>query len=112
MKTKEKTLFHQKYGRAFLEVQWSRISLSMQETRVQSGKHATEQLSPCATTTDPVLYSPGSTATKALVLRIACAPQQEKPRNKKPTHHNQRVAPVCQNWRKVCVAMKTQHSQK
>ena len=45
-----------------------------------SGKipHATEQLSPCATTTEPVLYSPRATTAEARVPR-ARAPQQEKP---------------------------------
>ena len=45
-----------------------------------SGKipHAAEQLSPCATTTEPVLYSLRATTTEARAPR-APAPQQEKP---------------------------------
>ena len=40
--------------------------------------HATEQLSPCTPTIEPVLESPGAAAAKAWVPR-ACARQQEKP---------------------------------
>ena len=45
-----------------------------------SGKipHAVEQLSPCTTTTEPVLYNPRATTTEARAPR-AHAPQQEKP---------------------------------
>ena len=45
-----------------------------------SGKtpHTSEQLSLCATTTEPVLQSPGATPTEAWALR-ARAPQQETP---------------------------------
>ena len=45
-----------------------------------SGKipHATEQLSPCATTTEPALWSSCATTTEARAPR-ARAPQQEKP---------------------------------
>ena len=47
------------YVRASLVAQWLRIHLPMQGTRVEpwSGKipHAAEQLSPCATTTEPAL---------------------------------------------------------
>ena len=39
---------------------------------------AMEQLSPCATSTEPVLSSPGAAATEAWALR-ACAQHQEKP---------------------------------
>ena len=46
-----------------------------------SGKiaHAAEQLSPCATTTEPELYSPRATTTEAPHEPRACAPQQKKP---------------------------------
>ena len=40
---------------------------------------AVEQLGPCATTTEPALYSPRATTTEAHVPR-ARAPQQQKPR--------------------------------
>ena len=44
-------------------VQWLRICLPMQGTRVQSlvqedPIHATEELNPCATTTEPVRLEP------------------------------------------------------
>ena len=46
-------------ARASLVVQWLRIRLPMQETRVQAlareDPHAVEQLSPCITTTEPAL---------------------------------------------------------
>ena len=68
--------------RASLVVQWLRICLPMQGTRVQAlvreDPTCTEQLSPCATTTEPVLWSPQATTTEAHVPR-ARAPQQEKP---------------------------------
>ena len=45
-----------------LVAQWLRIRLPMQRTQVRSLvqkiPHAMEQLSPCATTTKPALYSP------------------------------------------------------
>ena len=59
-----------------------------------SGKipHAAEQLSPCATTTEPVLYNPCATTTEA------SEPQLPKPaclepvlRNKR-SHHNEKPA--------------------
>ena len=69
--------------------------------------HATEQLSPCITTTEAILYSPGAailnhhvTNTHALEP-ILC--NRRCHWNKKPTHHNQRVAQA---------ATKTQHIQK
>ena len=79
--------------------QWLRIHLPMQGTRVLALvwkiPHAVEQLSPCATTTEPELYSLRATTTEA------CVPQLVKPahlepvlcnkrshRNEKPAHHN------------------------
>ena len=51
----------EKEMRTSLVVQWLRVCLPMQGTRFKpwSGKipHAAEQLKPCATTTEPVLYS-------------------------------------------------------
>ena len=32
--------------------------------------HATEKLSPCATSTEPVLWSPGTATTEALMSRV------------------------------------------
>ena len=60
--------------------------------------HATEQLSPWATTTELVLQSPGAVSTEPWRPR-ACALQQEKP-------------PQWQAREKSHAAMKTQHSQK
>ena len=49
-------------NRASLVVQWLRICLPMQGTRVRAlvweDPTAAEQLSPCAATTEPALYSP------------------------------------------------------
>ena len=65
-----------------LVAQWLRIRLPMQGHGFEpwSGKipHAAEQLSPCATTTEPALQSPRATTTEARTPR-APAPQQEKP---------------------------------
>ena len=67
---------------ASLVAQWLRIFLPMQghgfKPWSEKIPHAVEQLSPCTTTTEPVLYSPQATTTEARVPR-ACAPQQEKP---------------------------------
>ena len=46
--------------------------------------HAAEQLSPCATTTEPVLYSPCATTTEAR------APQLLKPAHLEPALCNER----------------------
>ena len=74
--------FQELQSGASLVVQWLRILLPMQGTQVQawSGKisHAAEQLSPCATTTEPALQSPRATPTEAFAPR-AHALQQEKP---------------------------------
>ena len=50
----------------------------MQETLIRKIPHAVEQLSPCTTTIEPVLWSPEAAATEAWVPR-ACVPQQQKP---------------------------------
>ena len=67
-----------------LVAQWLRICLPMQRTRFDpwSGKipHASEQLSPCATATEPPCYnywSPCAATTEARVPR-ARAPQQKE----------------------------------
>ena len=64
-----------------LVAQWLRIRLPVQGTRVRPlvrEDHATEQLSPCATTTEPAFSSPQATTAEARAPR-AHAPQQEKP---------------------------------
>ena len=63
-------------------VQWIGIHLPMQGTWVWSLSRkfppATEQLRPCATTTEAKLYGLGDATTEACVLR-AHASKQEKP---------------------------------
>ena len=49
------------------------------------------QLSLCATTIEPVLYTRGATATEARVPR-ACAPRQEKPPQREAHAPQRRVA--------------------
>ena len=56
-------------------------------------QHAEEQLSPCTTSTEPMLSSPGATTTKLQLL--------------KPAHRNYRIVPA-QSWRKAHAATKTQ----
>ena len=90
-------LYHQRHlgspGRlgASLVVQWLRIHTAMQRHRFDpwSGKipHAAGQLSPCATTTEPMLWSPPAASTEPVALepmfsnkRIHC--------DEKPVHHN------------------------
>ena len=71
-----------------LVIHWIRICLSMRGTGVQSlsGKipHALEQLSPCVTTTEPVLSSPQAATTEAMHLEpVLCNRRNhcnEKPR--------------------------------
>ena len=70
-----------------------------------SGKipHAPEQLGSCATTTEPVLWSLGTTATEA------CAPQREATATRSPQRER---SPACHTQRKARAAMKTQHKSK
>ena len=69
-----------------LVVQWVGICLPVQGTVVQSlvGKilHAVEQLSPCATTTEPA-----AATTEACTPR-ACALWPERPLQRDPVHHS------------------------
>ena len=68
-------LFFKTQSGASLVAQWLRICLPMQGTQVRSlvredlTCHATEQLSPCATTTEPALYSPCSATSEATTMR-------------------------------------------
>ena len=54
--------------RASLVAQWQRIHLPVQETRdpslVQEAPTCAKHLRPCSTTTEPVLWSPGTATTK------------------------------------------------
>ena len=65
-----------------LVAQWLRIRLPMQGMQVRAlvreDPTCRGELSPCATTTEPVLWSPRATTTEARAPR-ARAPQQEKP---------------------------------
>ena len=54
--------------------------------------HAMEQLSPCATTTGPVLQSPGTVTTEPAHSRVH-APRRRSHHRKKPTPCNWRVSP-------------------
>ena len=75
-------------------VQWLRIRLPMQGHRFEPWSrkipHAAEQLGLCATTTEPVLYSPCATTTEV------CVPQLLKPTHLEPMpcnkrrHHNEK----------------------
>ena len=86
-KTIPRGLFKKKYWRTSLVAQWLRICLPMQGTGVRSGKipHAAEQLSPCATTTEPArprahtpqVLSPCATTTEAHTLQGPCTATTE-----------------------------------
>ena len=59
----------------------------------------------------PQLLSPCAATTEAR-CPWACAPQQKKPLKQEACAMQWRVAPVHCNYRKACIATKTQHSQK
>ena len=52
--------------------------------------HATEQLSPCSTTTEPMLQSQGAATTEAHAIKPVLHNRSHC--SKKPAHHNWRVA--------------------
>ena len=58
--------------------------------------HAVKQLSQCATTTEPPLWSPRATTTEAHMPR-ACVLQQEKPPQREARTPQQGVAPARRN---------------
>ena len=77
---------------ASLMAQWLRIRLPMEGTwvRALAGKipHAAEQLSPCATTTEPVLQSLRATTPEPRRLEpVLC--NKRSHRNEKPMRHNE-----------------------
>ena len=84
-------LLKSKRNGASLVPQWLRIRLPVQGTRVQApvGKtpHAAEQLSPCATTTEPVLYSPRATTAEPACLEPMLRNKRSH-RNENPVHRN------------------------
>ena len=65
--------------RSSLVVQWLRMCLPMLGARVPSQvpEEASEQLSPWATTTDPVPQSPGAITTEAHTLQSLCSKTRE-----------------------------------
>ena len=94
--------------RASLVVQWLRIHLPMQGTQVPppvgEDPHASEQLTPCATTTETALWSPGS------LEPVPC--NERSHRSEKPTHHNEEEPSLTAARESPCPATETQHNQK
>ena len=80
--------------------------------------HATEQLSPCTTTTEPVLWSSGTATTEPTCHKYwsPCTLEpllhNKRGQHKKSMHRSYRVAPARRHERKDCRATKTRHSQK
>ena len=79
-------------------VQWLRVRLPMQGTRIRGFKpwsgripHAAEQLGPCATTTEPALQSPHA-KSPCLATREATA--------MRGLHTTMKSSPTCRNWRR------------
>ena len=88
-----------------LVVQWLRIRLPRQGTRVRAlvqedptccGAHEPQLLSLCSRAREPQLLSPRATTTEAHVPR-AHAPQQEKPPQWEARALQRRVAPARRN---------------
>ena len=80
--------------------------------------HATEQVNPCATITEPVFSSLGATTTNSMLQLLkpaqhrACAPKQEKLLQRKAHAPWLESNPTPCNQRKDWAEMKTQLSQK
>ena len=88
--------------------------------------HVTEQLSLCATTTEPVLWSPRATTTEPARHNYysPCAPgpalrnkrshrkEKNAHHNEKNAHHNEEQPPFTTTRESPHTAMKTQYSQK
>ncbi|KAI4575286.1 hypothetical protein MJG53_011489 [Ovis ammon polii x Ovis aries] len=92
----------------------------MQETRVRSlvPEDVSERLSPCATTTEPVLQSPGSTTTEPTAATPeAPAPQSLHSARRDATatreaHTATKAQPRARcSQREACAAAETQHNQ-
>ena len=85
-----------------------------------SGKipHAPEQLSPHATSIEPVLQSLASKTNESMChnqegyMLQSCALQQDKSLQREVHALQRRVAPTYCNYKKACAAMKTEHRQK
>ena len=85
------------------KIQWA--SLVAQWPWPRKIPHAAEQLSPCATTTEPELQSPRATTTEPVNQTTeACAPRAHAPQQEKPQREaralQRRVAPAHCNQRK------------
>ena len=92
--------------RSSLVVQWLRMCLPMQGAQVPSQvpEDASEQLSPWATTTEPVPQSPGAITTEAHTLQSLCSKTREATARRSPgTAAATRESPL---------TAKTQHKQK
>ena len=92
-----------------LVVQWLEIHLPMQRmTRVQSllweEPHASEQLSPHTTTTEPVLQSPHAAATEPVCLSLCAATSSTTRRS---PHTATKSRPHSPQLETPCATMKT-----
>ena len=95
--------------KASLVVQWLRITLQCRrhwfDPWSRKTWHTSRQLSLCATSNEPVLWSPGTTTTGAL------APQQEKPLWWEACVPQLESSPHLLQLKKARAAMKTQYSK-
>ena len=104
--------------RASLVAQWLRIHLPMQGTRVKpwSGKipYAVEQLSLCATTSEPTQHNYRACTAQLLkpvhVEPVLC--NKRRHCNKKPVHHKEEQPQLTTTRESPRTAMKTQCTQK
>ena len=97
-----------------LVAQRLRIHPPMQGTWVRSpgreDPHAVKQLSPCATTTEPALYSPRATTTEVAHLEpVLC--NKRSHHNEKPAHCNKEEPLLNATRESPRAATKTQCSQ-
>ena len=72
--------------------------------------HATEQLSLCATTTEPTLQSPGATTTEASAPYSPCSITRNH-HNEKPGHLHKEQPPLTTTRGNLCTARKTQRTK-
>ena len=70
--------------------------------------HASGQLGPCATVTEPVIWGLWATTTEPTCPR-ACALQQEKPLQWEAVFHNQEQPPFAATGESPIATVKTQH---
>ena len=81
------------------------------DPRSRKISHTVEQLSLCATTTEPVFQSLGAATTKARMPQSLCSSTREVT-EMRSLHTAPREQSGFHNQRKVLAATKTQHSQK